>query len=144
MNPCLAASSRCASGAGAFAGNWLQRAQQPKLGGRQSPKRASAQVLAGFDAKGVPQLHPAQKPITQRNLLMHTSGFSYLLWDPNVVRNLKVARSNPSLPRMPLMFEPGPGGPMAAVWTGSAGWWKSPAGKAWIAISAITSLDRWE
>src|ERR1700726_803485 len=71
------------------------------------PSLGSAQVLAGFDAKGVPQLRAAQKPITLRNLLTHTSGFSYLLWDPNVVRYLKVARSNPSLPRMPLMFEPG-------------------------------------
>jgi CubicO group peptidase (beta-lactamase class C family) len=71
------------------------------------PTLGLAQVLAGFDEKGVPQLRAAQKPITLRNLLTHTSGFSYLLWDPNVVRYLKVARSNPSLPRMPLMFEPG-------------------------------------
>ena len=71
------------------------------------PTLGSAQVLAGFDAKGVPQLRPAQKPITLRNLLTHTSGFSYPLWDSNVVRYLKVARSNPALPRMPLMFEPG-------------------------------------
>ena len=39
------------------------------------------------------------KPITLRNLLSHTSGFSYPLWDPNVVRYLKAARSNPALPR---------------------------------------------
>jgi methyl acetate hydrolase len=75
--------------------------------GNIDPTLASAQVLTGFDAKGVPQLRAAQKPITLRNLLTHTSGFSYLLWDPNVVRYLNVARSNPSLPRMPLMFEPG-------------------------------------
>jgi CubicO group peptidase (beta-lactamase class C family) len=42
-----------------------------------------------------------------RHLLTHTSGLSYPLWDPNVVRYLKIARSNPALPRMPLMFEPG-------------------------------------
>ena len=71
------------------------------------PTLGSAQVLAGFDAKGVPQLRPPQKPVTLRHLLTHTSGFSYPLWDPNVVRYLKVARSNPALPRMPLMFEPG-------------------------------------
>ena len=71
------------------------------------PTLASLQVLAGFDAKGVPQLRPAQKPITLRNLLTHTSGFSYPLWDPNVVRYLKAARGNPALPRRPLMFEPG-------------------------------------
>jgi methyl acetate hydrolase len=75
--------------------------------GNIDPTLASAQVLNGFDAKGVPQLRPALKPITLRNLLTHTSGFSYLLWDPNVVRYLKVAHNNPHLPRMPLMFEPG-------------------------------------
>src|SRR5258707_14421747 len=75
--------------------------------GNIDPTLGSAQVLTGFDAKGVPQLRPAQKPVTLRNLLTHTSGFSYPLWDPNVGRYLKRARRNPALPRMPLMFEPG-------------------------------------
>jgi methyl acetate hydrolase len=75
--------------------------------GNIDPTLGSAQVLTGFDAKGVPQLRGAQNPITLRNLLTHTSGFSYPLWDSNFVRYLKVARSNPALPRMPLMFEPG-------------------------------------
>ena len=78
-----------------------------KPAGNIDPTLGSAQVLAGFDARGVPQLRPAQKPVTLRNLLTHTSGLSYPLWDPNVVRYLEVARNNPSLPRMPLMFEPG-------------------------------------
>jgi len=43
------------------------------------PTLASPQVLVGFDAKGAPQLRPAQKPITLRNLLTHTSGLSYPL-----------------------------------------------------------------
>src|SRR3984957_15394643 len=90
----------------------LQLVERGKLkldepAGNIDPTLGSAQVLTGFDANGVPQLRPAQKPLTLRNLLTHTSGFSYLLWDPNVVRYLKVARSNPALPRMPLMFEPG-------------------------------------
>ncbi|QWG24377.1 beta-lactamase family protein [Bradyrhizobium sediminis] len=67
----------------------------------------SAKVLAGFDAKGLPQLRSPHKPVTLRHLLSHTSGFSYPLWDPNVVRYLKVARTHPALPRRPLMFEPG-------------------------------------
>ncbi|MET3843530.1 serine hydrolase domain-containing protein [Bradyrhizobium sp. OAE829] len=71
------------------------------------PTLASPQVLAGFDVKGTPQLRPAHKPITLRNLLTHTSGFSYPLWDPNVVRYQKAARADPALPRRPLMFEPG-------------------------------------
>ncbi|MGV7217504.1 serine hydrolase domain-containing protein [Bradyrhizobium sp. UFLA05-112] len=71
------------------------------------PALAAIQVLAGFDAKGAPQLHPPERPLTLRHLLSHTSGFSYLLWDPKVARYLKVARGVPRLPRMPLMFEPG-------------------------------------
>ncbi len=71
------------------------------------PTLAALEVLAGFDAKDAPQLRPAHKPVTLRQLLSHTSGFSYLLWDPKVVRYLKVARGHPALPRMPLMFEPG-------------------------------------
>jgi methyl acetate hydrolase len=90
----------------------LQLVERGKLkldepAGNIDPTLASPQVLAGFDANGVPQLHPAQKPITLRNLLTHTSGFSYLLWDPNVSRYLKFAHGHPALPRMPLMFEPG-------------------------------------
>jgi methyl acetate hydrolase len=71
------------------------------------PALASPQLLAGFDAKGIPQLRPAQMPLTLRHLLTHTSGFSYPLWDPNAVRYLKAARGKPHLPRRPLMFEPG-------------------------------------
>jgi methyl acetate hydrolase len=71
------------------------------------PTLASPQILAGFDAKGIPQLRTAHRPLTLRNLLTHTSGFSYPLWDVNVVRYLKFAHGHPDLPRMPLMFEPG-------------------------------------
>jgi methyl acetate hydrolase len=90
----------------------LQLVERGKLkldepAGHIDPTLASPLVLTGFDAKGAPQLRPAQRPLTLRNLLTHTSGFSYLLWDPKVGRYLKLARGNPALPRMPLMFEPG-------------------------------------
>ena len=90
----------------------LQLVERGKLkldepAGDIDPTLASVEVLAGFDAKGAPQLRAAQNPVSLRNLLTHPSGFSYLLWDPHVVRYLKVARGNPALPRMPLMFEPG-------------------------------------
>jgi methyl acetate hydrolase len=90
----------------------LQLVEQGKLkldepAGNIDPTLASPQVLIGFDAKGAPQLRPAQKPLTLRNLLTHTSGLSYALWDPDVTRYLKAARGKSDLPRMPLMFEPG-------------------------------------
>src|SRR6476620_3234940 len=59
--------------------------------GRIDERLGSAQVLAGFDARGVPQLRSAQTPVTLRHLLSHTSGFSYPLWDSNVARYLKAA-----------------------------------------------------
>lgn len=68
---------------------------------------AALPVLTGFDAKGVPQLRPARKPVTLRNLLSHTSGFSYPLWDAEAKRYLQAARSDPALPRRVLMFDPG-------------------------------------
>jgi methyl acetate hydrolase len=90
----------------------LQLVERGKLkldepAGAIDPTLASPQILAGFDAKGVPQLRTARKPLTLRNLLTHTSGLSYPLWDTNVIRYLKFARGHPALPRMPLMFEPG-------------------------------------
>jgi CubicO group peptidase (beta-lactamase class C family) len=86
----------------------MQLVEQGKLklddpAAKIDPTLASPQVLAGFDPQGVPQLRPAAKPITLRNLLSHTSGLSYQLWDANVVRYLKSAKA---LPRMPLMFDP--------------------------------------
>jgi methyl acetate hydrolase len=73
---------------------------------RIDPELGSPQVLDGFDSQGMPQLRAARKPITLRHLLTHTSGFSYQLWDTNVIRYGKAARNNPALPRAPLMFDP--------------------------------------
>ncbi|HKS19094.1 MAG TPA: serine hydrolase domain-containing protein [Bradyrhizobium sp.] len=75
--------------------------------GRIDPTLGTAQVLTGFDAKGVPQLRAPHQPITLRHLLSHTAGFSYPLWDPNAVRYLRAARNDKALPRRPLLFEPG-------------------------------------
>jgi CubicO group peptidase (beta-lactamase class C family) len=89
----------------------MQLVERGKLGldepaAKIDPTLGSPQVLTGFDAKGVPQLRPAQKPITLRNLLTHTSGFSYPLWDANALRYLKAAYSHSGLPHRPLMFDP--------------------------------------
>jgi len=76
------------------------------------PAIGSPQVLDGFDGKGLPQLRPAQRPITLRHLLTHTSGFAYRLWDAKAAH---YARSIELLPKAerklapptPLMFDPG-------------------------------------
>jgi len=77
------------------------------------PALGSPQVLEGFDAAGTPRLRPAKRPITLRHLLTHTAGFSYEIWDANMVRYVK-ASGMPSTAtgkvasiRMPLVFEPG-------------------------------------
>jgi len=76
------------------------------------PAIGSPQVLDGFDAKGLPQLRPAQRPITLRHLLTHTSGFVYRLWDAKAVHYAKSLELLPEAqrklaPTTPLMFDPG-------------------------------------
>src|SRR6202035_4687101 len=89
----------------------MQRGERGKLSRREpaariDPTLGSPQVLTGFDAKGVPQLRPARREITLHDLLTHTSGFSYPLWDVNMHRYLGAAHSHPGLPHTPLMFDP--------------------------------------
>jgi CubicO group peptidase (beta-lactamase class C family) len=77
------------------------------------PDLASAQVLEGFDAAGTPQLRPAKRPITLRQLLTHTAGYTYDIWNENTGRYEKQA----NLPKLitckddalktPLAFDPG-------------------------------------
>jgi methyl acetate hydrolase len=76
------------------------------------PAIGSPQVLDGFDAKGLPQLRPAQRPITLRHLLTHTSGFAYRLWDAKAVQYARSIELLPKAqrklaPSTPLMFDPG-------------------------------------
>jgi CubicO group peptidase (beta-lactamase class C family) len=76
------------------------------------PALSAPQVVEGFDAKGLPRLRPANRPITLRHLLTHTSGFTYRLWDAkavqyaNAIGHLPPAQRNDA-PRTPLMFDPG-------------------------------------
>ena len=50
------------------------------------PEIAARPVLDGFDADGRPRLRPATRPITLRNLLTHTSGFCYDMWNDTMRR----------------------------------------------------------
>lgn len=71
------------------------------------------EVLTGFDSEGQPITRPPASPITMRNLLTHTSGFVYDVWNANQTRWLE-ATGNPNIftqemaaLRTPLAFDPG-------------------------------------
>ncbi|HML08240.1 MAG TPA: serine hydrolase domain-containing protein [Xanthobacteraceae bacterium] len=75
------------------------------------PALGSPQVLDGFDA-GTPQLRPAKRPISLRQLLTHTAGFTYRLWDAKAVQYFAAVEQLPKAERSkatraPLMFDPG-------------------------------------
>src|SRR5271170_1220211 len=64
----------------------MQLVEQGKLSleapiGKLLPDLAAPQVLEGFDAKGEPRLRPAKSPITLRQLMTHTAGFCYDMWN---------------------------------------------------------------
>ncbi len=71
------------------------------------------EVLEGFDRSGKPQTRPPKRPITLRHLLTHTAGFSYEVWNPDIIRYQEAK----GLPRVtscenaalltPLTFDPG-------------------------------------
>lgn len=77
------------------------------------PELASLQVLEGFDDAGVPRLRPARKPVNLRQLLTHTAGFGYHLFNPDVVRYLDytgipdVGQCKNATLLTPLVCEPG-------------------------------------
>ena len=64
----------------------MQLVDQGKLAldapiGKLLPDLAAPQVLDGFDAKGEPKLRPAKSAITLRQLMTHTAGFCYDMWN---------------------------------------------------------------
>ena len=64
----------------------MQLVEQGKLSldapiGELLPDLAKPQVLEGFDAKGEPKLRPAKSAITLRQLMTHTAGFAYNMWN---------------------------------------------------------------
>jgi len=76
------------------------------------PALGAPQVLEGFNGAGRPELRPAKRPVSLRQLLTHTAGFTYRLWDAKAVRYSEAIDHLPRpersiAPRKPLMFDPG-------------------------------------
>jgi methyl acetate hydrolase len=96
----------------------MQLVEQGKLdldapAGDVIPWLGEVQVLDGFGSDGQPLMRTPRSPVTLRNLLTHTSGFTYELWNANEAkwRELTGAPSlftleNEAL-RVPLAFDPG-------------------------------------
>jgi methyl acetate hydrolase len=77
------------------------------------PELRSPQILLGFDAAGAPRLRKAERAITLRHLLTHTSGFAEDVWHPDIAPYMRHAGMPPGSTRklatldLPLLFEPG-------------------------------------
>ena len=96
----------------------MQQVEQGRIGlhdplGPVVPKLADLQVLDGFGADGQPRLRPARRQVTLHDLLTHTSGFVYEMWNPGLRRYVQVTGKpgagsglNAGLD-MPLAFDPG-------------------------------------
>ena len=109
----IASMTKAVTSAGA-----MQLVEQGKLSldepiGKVLPDLAAIQVLDGFDAKGEPKLRPAKKPITLRQLMTHTAGFAYDMWDANLGKYLEktgtpgiITCLNAAL-KTPIMTDPG-------------------------------------
>lgn len=125
----------------------MQLVEQGKLdldapAGNICPWLNEVQVLDGFDDSGEPILRAPTSVVTLRNLLTHTSGFTYELWNANEARWKEATGSlslftleNKAL-QTPLAFDPG------ARWEYGTGidW----AGKMVEAVSGLTLGEYFE
>ncbi len=96
----------------------MQLVEQGKLdldapAGKVCPWLHEVQVLDGFADSGEPRLRAPRSPVTLRNLLTHTSGFTYELWNANEARWKETTGAlslftleNKAL-QTPLAFDPG-------------------------------------
>lgn len=96
----------------------MQLVEQGKLSldeplGDKVPQLANRQVFEGFDANGDPKLRPATRPVTLKQLLTHTAGYCYDIWNADFGKFVQQS----SIPSFndggdgfldsPLVFDPG-------------------------------------
>ena len=80
---------------------------------RWAPRAKNLQVLEGWDASGRPILRAPKREVTLRDLMTHTSGFAYGLWDADLARYMteekfpELASGEEAAFYPPLMFDPG-------------------------------------
>jgi len=79
------------------------------------PELGHVGVLTGFDAHGKPETRPPKRDITLRQLLTHSAGFSYEIWNTDM-QKVQAALEIPSVTEcknkaltLPLLFDPGEG-----------------------------------
>ncbi len=77
------------------------------------PELGKVGVLTGFDANGQPTTRPPKRDITLRQLLTHSAGFSYEIWNTDM-QKVQAALEIPSVTEckekaltIPLLFDPG-------------------------------------
>ncbi len=96
----------------------LQLVERGKLNldspaGEICPELSKVTVLDGFDAAGMPLVRSPRRAITLRQLLTHTSGFGYEIWNNEINRYLRatgtasIFTSKNSALTVPLLCDPG-------------------------------------
>lgn len=77
------------------------------------PYLGEVEVLEGFDSAGKPRTRKPKRDITMRHLLTHTAGFSYEIWNADIIK-YQTAMGVPGITgcenkalTTPLLFDPG-------------------------------------